>query len=74
MRTSKLLILALLPMMAACHKPSVPVTGLTVVPFNVSMEVGETRQLSVIITPKDASDKTIKWETSDASVVSVTTY
>ena len=71
MRTSKLLILALLPVMAACHKPSVPVTGLTVVPFNVSLEVGETRQLSVIITPKDASDKTIKWETSDASVVSV---
>ena len=38
---------------------------------SVSMRVGDTMQLLSTISPADASDKTVSWESSDRSVVSV---
>ena len=70
-KSFKLLFIAVLPMLAACHRASVPVSGVTVMPFSVQMEVGDTRYLTATVKPDNAADKTIRWETSDASVVSV---
>ena len=70
-KTFRLLIIAVLPMLAACHRAQVPVSGVSVMPFSVQMEVGDTRYLTATVKPDNAADKTIRWETSDASVVSV---
>jgi len=37
----------------------------------VMVAIGETRQLSATVTPDDATDKAVAWESSDASVATV---
>ncbi len=52
-------------------KTTVPVSGLTIDPAVVSLNVSSTRTLRPRITPTDASVKTVTWASSDASVASV---
>ena len=48
-----------------------PVEGITVYPSSLSLRVGETKTLSYIISPDNASNKSVVWKTSDRTIVSV---
>ena len=48
-----------------------PVKGVTVNPSSLSLLVGETKTLSYIISPDNASNKSVVWNTSDLTIVSV---
>ena len=48
-----------------------PVTSLTLDKTSASLKVGETFTLKATVKPDDATDKTVTWETSDASVATV---
>ncbi len=75
--TSFLLILA-----GACEKPDIPepapaptpvaVTSVSLDQSAVDLVIGETITLSATVSPKDASDKSVTWTSSDANVASVT--
>ncbi len=47
------------------------VTGIKVSPATLTMYVGDTYELVSTITPKNASDPSVKWSSNDAKVVSV---
>lgn len=48
-----------------------PVESLSLNEHHLSMDIGNTFQLSVSISPSDADDMTVKWEVEDSSIVSV---
>lgn len=50
---------------------SVAVTGVSVSPASVSLNVGGTTQLTATVNPSDATDKSVSWSTSDSSVATV---
>ena len=52
----------------------IPVEQITICPSTTTMNVGEEEKLNVEITPKNATDKAIKWESSDPKVATVTRY
>ncbi len=52
------------------EKP-VDVTGISLNETSLSMLTGQTYQLTATVTPENATDKTVSWSTSNASVVSV---
>ena len=47
------------------------VAGITLDKNNVTLKVGDKAKLNAIITPENALDKTIKWESSNPNIVSV---
>lgn len=49
-------------------------TGVSVSESSVSLNYGESKNLSASITPSNATNKTIKWSSSNSSVVSVEDY
>ena len=60
--------------MAACgpkEDPVVAVTGISLNPSSVSLEVGGTASLSATVTPSNATDKSVTWSSSNAGVASV---
>ena len=71
MKPYKLLLLLMLPpLLTACEK-TVPVSSVSVMPASMQMKVGEVWYLSVVVSPDNATDPSVFWETSDASVVMV---
>ncbi len=46
-------------------------TDLSVIPSELELTVGETRNLTAILTPDNASDKTLTWRSSDEKVATV---
>ena len=48
-----------------------PVTSVTLNKTSTSLKVGETLTLTAKVNPSNATDKTVNWSTSDASVVTV---
>ena len=58
---------------ATCSITIVPteVSSITLDKSSASLEVGETVTLSATVNPSDATDKTITWTTSDATVATV---
>ncbi len=50
---------------------SVPVTSISLDKTALSLAVGETAQLTATVSPADATDKTVAWSSSDASVAKV---
>ena len=60
-------------LLAACEKEpqAVKVTGITVNPTSLSLVEGETGSLTATVSPSDADDKTVIWDSSDKSVASV---
>ena len=48
-----------------------PVTSVTLDKTSASLKVGETVSLAASVKPDDATDKTVTWSTSDASVATV---
>ncbi len=49
----------------------VPVTGVSVSPDEVTLEVGQTEQLAATIEPIDADNTNVTWSTSNAAIVTV---
>ena len=52
-------------------KKVIAVTGITLSQTSASLVEGETMTLSATVAPDDATDKTVTWGTSDATVVTV---
>jgi uncharacterized protein YjdB len=50
---------------------NVNVSKLTIEPSNLDMKVDEENILNIKIEPKNATNKTIKWSSSDESIVTV---
>ena len=50
---------------------TVPVTDVSVSPSSVSLTIGGTQQLTCTITPSNATDKDVTWESSNESIASV---
>ena len=53
-----------------CEK-RIPVTSILLSQTSISLFVGETETITVIVLPEDATDKTVVWESSDTSVATV---
>ena len=55
------------------YAPTVAVTGVTLAPTSATLTLGETETVTLIPTvlPGDATDKTVTWTTSNASVATV---
>ncbi|OEK08819.1 hypothetical protein A8C32_00655 [Flavivirga aquatica] len=51
--------------------PNVAVTGINVTPAKVTIEAGKTFTLVRSITPNNASDKTVSWDSSNPSIATV---
>ena len=49
----------------------IPVTGISLNMTSMTVNVGQTMQLSATITPANATDKTVMWKSSDAAVAYV---
>ena len=50
---------------------AIPVTGITLEYDSIDLELDTTRKLGAVITPENASDKTITWTSSDETKVKV---
>lgn len=51
--------------------PDIPVTGIVISPESIELEVGQSSSLQAVISPDNASDKTIQWKSSNESVATV---
>ncbi|WP_281614804.1 glycosyl hydrolase family 8 [Flammeovirga sp. SubArs3] len=49
----------------------IPVTGITLTPSSLSLEVGQTNNLSVSISPSNADDKRVSYTSSNTSIATV---
>ena len=57
---------------AAIHfKPDIPVTGLRMLSSEESLYVGQNKTLSVIVSPENATYKSVTWSSSNPSIVRV---
>ncbi len=50
---------------------NIPVTGLAVSPTSINLEEGQTSQLVATVNPSDATDSSVSWSSSNASVATV---
>ena len=48
-----------------------PASGITVTPESVTLNIGNTRQLTAAVAPSTASNKSVTWSSSDGGVASV---
>ncbi len=53
--------------------PTASVTGVTISPATANIKVGSSQQLTAIVAPVDAFNRTVSWETSNAAVATVNT-
>ena len=60
----------LITVTAVSSSPDIPIQGIAVEPAEITLSVGETVQLTAVITPSDASDQTVTWS-SDNEAASV---
>ena len=68
--TSVILVLSL----ATCKKEEpapIKVSSITISQQSIQLKVGETKTLTATVSPNNATDKTVIWTTSDASVATV---
>lgn len=50
---------------------TIPVTGISLNPSEITMKVGESQVITAEVTPQDATDKSVTWESSNPEVASV---
>ena len=67
-----ILALALIELVS-CEKPpqEIVISSISLNQTSASLKVGETVTLTATVKPDDATDKTVTWSTSDASVATV---
>jgi pectate lyase len=53
---------------------TIPVTGVTVDPAEVTLVLGKSKRLYATVEPSNASDKSVTWESGNTSVATVTSY
>jgi len=51
--------------------PIVPVTGVAINPASANVGLGGTQQLNAVITPSNATNQAVSWNSSDSSIVTV---
>ena len=58
---------------AECHVIviPIPVSSITLSETSLKMKIGDSKRLTATINPDNATDKTVTWESSDASIVTV---
>ena len=80
MKTSKIIFLligisCLFLLINSCDnkttEPTIAVTGVSLNQTTLSMQIGDTRTLTAIITPENATNKGVIWSSSDESVATV---
>lgn len=63
---------------ASCNVTVMPntimATGITMDPETATLKIGETITLAAIVTPDDASDKSVIWSSSNDAIAAVDTY
>ena len=64
-------IAALLVLITSCSKDPVMVTGISLDKTNATIQIGATLTLTSFITPADADNKKVTWESDDPSVATV---
>lgn len=67
------LTMLLAAVVLSCQKPVpvVNVTGINLVPAEITLKVGASGELDAVVSPDNATDKRIKWNTSNVDVVYV---
>ena len=50
---------------------TVAVTGISLVPDRIEVPIGATRNIAAVISPSNASDKSITWDTNDKTVATI---
>ncbi|MBN1597504.1 MAG: Ig-like domain-containing protein [Bacteroidales bacterium] len=50
---------------------TIPVTGVSISPINVNMNIGGTQQMIVHLTPSNATNQNLSWSSSDSEIASV---
>ncbi len=50
-----------------------PVTGVEVLPKSAGVDVGKTYQMTAIVSPENATDKTVIWKSSNTKIATVST-
>jgi len=66
------LLYTLLCFTSACdNEDTNPVTNIVVDQESLSLEIGQTKQLSAIVEPQDADDKTVVWSSDNEEIASV---
>ena len=60
----------------ACNKPqqqviSIPVASVTVTPASCELTVGDTKTLTAVVSPENATNKVLTWSSSDGQVATV---
>lgn len=65
--------MVLAAVLLSCQKPVpvIKVTGIEITPSEITLTVGESQALTASVAPDDASDKTIRWNTSNVEVAYV---
>ena len=66
-------ILGSAAIISSCHKKEkiVPVSSITISSTSAELIIGETLQLSATVSPSTATDKTVGWTSSNASIATV---
>ena len=69
------ILLSLLSIVACGSAPEIiPVTSVSVMPGELELFVGENAELVALVSPENATDKSLSWSSSDFSVVMVDAY
>ena len=58
-------------LITSCADKDSRVTGVTILPREVELEVGQSIELTAIVTPENATEKTVYWFTDDFRSVTV---
>ena len=71
MKTRIIAILLSLAVLSSCWQEEVRVSGITLNTTSVTIELGQTSQLTATISPANADNKIVIWSTSDSAVAAV---
>ncbi len=71
MKRPLFLIAAICLILASCGKEPLAVTGITVRPTTISLEIGDKYTLQASILPADASNKEVSWRSDDTAIATV---
>lgn len=71
MKTRIIAILLSLAALSSCWQEEVRVSGITMNTTSITIELGQTSQLTATISPANADNKIVIWSTSDSSVAAV---